>query len=71
MNTSERYTQISDRNFLALGVNHLAYVKTVEVDGKGGFSIHAADGTRMAVMANRDTAIATILRNDMEPVSLH
>ena len=71
MNTSERYTQISDRNFLALGVNDLAYVKTVEVDGKGRVSIHAADGTRMAVMANRDAAIATILRNDMEPVSVH
>lgn len=70
MNTSE-YTEISEQNFLSLGVNDLAYVKAVEVDGHRRVSIHAADGTQMAVMPSRDAAVATIIRNEMEPVSVH
>ena len=70
MNTTVN-SQISEQNFLALGVNDLAYIKAVEIDGQPRVSIHAADGTQVAVMPNRDAAIDTIIRNEMEPVSVH
>ena len=34
-------------------------------------SYAAADGTRMAVIPNRDLAFAVVRQNDMEPVSVH
>ena len=55
----------------ALGLPDLAYVKPVEIDGETGYAIYAADGNQMAILDDRDTAIAAILQHDMEPVSVH
>lgn len=54
-----------------LGVSQIAYVKPVVMNGAHGFAIHAADGTPMALTADRDVAIAAILRHEMLPVSVH
>lgn len=54
-----------------LGVSQIAYVKPVVMNGAHGFAIHAADGTPMALTADRDVAIAAILRHEMVPVSVH
>ena len=35
------------------------------------YAIHAADGTRLAVMDNRDAAYGAALENELVPVSLH
>ena len=71
MNTTERLEQISNQDFLALGVNDVAYIKPVEMGGQAVFAVHAADGQQIAVMANRDLAEAAIRRNEMEPLSIH
>ena len=54
-----------------LGVSHLAYVKPVVVNGSAGFAIHAADGTPMALAADRATAMAAIVQHEMLPLSVH
>lgn len=54
-----------------LGVSQIAYVKPVVMNGAHGFAIHAADGTPMALTADREVAIAAILRHEMVPVSVH
>ncbi len=54
-----------------LGVSQIAYVKPVVMNGAHGFAVHAADGTPMALTADRDVAIAAILRHEMLPVSVH
>ena len=54
-----------------LGVSHLAYVKAVVVNGTAGFAIHAADGTPMALAADRATAMAAIVQHEMLPLSVH
>ncbi len=59
------------RDFEALGLEQLAYVKPVEVDGRTAFAVHAADGTEIAVMSDREVARATIRQYDLEPVSVH
>jgi hypothetical protein len=67
----EGLKQLSARELGLLGINDVAYVKLVVEDGAQAFAVHAADGTRIAVMANRDLAFAVVRQNDMEPVSVH
>ena len=71
MITSESTTQISRQDLLMLGLNSVAYVKPVKVDGRRAYAIHAADGTKVSIMADHDVAFATIRQNNLEPVSVH
>jgi hypothetical protein len=67
----EGIRQLSARELGMLGMNDVAYVKRVVEKGKEAFAVHAADGTRMAVLADRDLAMAAVRQNDMEPASVH
>jgi hypothetical protein len=53
------------------GLETLAYIKTVIVDGQKLHSVHAADGTPLTVIAERDIAFATVRQHDLEPASVH
>jgi hypothetical protein len=68
---TETIRQISPRDLAALGLSHVAYVKPVTVEGRTAYSIHAADGTEMAVMADRDVAMSAIRVHNLEPMSVH
>ncbi len=65
------FRQITERDLAALGVQDLAFVKTVSVNDEVVYAIHAADGTQMALMSDRDVAFAAIRQNGLEPVSVH
>jgi hypothetical protein len=54
-----------------LGVQDLAYIKRVVIDGATGYAVHAADGTEIAVLPDRDVAFATVRQHDLEPLSVH
>ena len=54
-----------------LGIEEMAYVKTVTVEGEKMHSIHAADGTPLTVVADRKIAFATVSQHDMQPMSVH
>jgi hypothetical protein len=71
MQTIEQMRQMTANDLAMLGVQHIAYVKPVTVDGTAGFAIHAADGTQMAVIGDRDIAFAVVRQNELEPVSVH
>lgn len=62
---------MSDHDLAILGLQYVAYVKPIDVRGEPAFSIHAADGTEIAVLGNREIALATIRQHDMEPVCVH
>jgi hypothetical protein len=62
---------LSERELGVLGMEDVAYVKRIDVDGSDAFAVHAADGTQIAVMANREVAFAVVRQHDMEPVSVH
>ena len=64
-------TLLSARAFKALGIEEIAYVKPIVNDTGSTYAIHAADGTRLAIVEDRLVAFATIRRNDLEPASLH
>ena len=71
MHFIEGIRRLSARELGLLGVNDVAYIKRIVEDGKEGFAVHAADGTRIAVLADRDLAFVVVRQNDMEPVSVH
>ena len=54
-----------------LGVAQVAYIKQIVLDGAPAFAIHAADGTPMAVAAEREVAVAAVRQHEMTPLSVH
>jgi len=58
-------------DLVSYGIKTLAYVKPIVVDGQLFHSIHAADGTPLTVIAERDEAFALVRQNEMEPASVH
>jgi len=71
MNPTERFKQIDPKEFALLGMNDLAYVKRIVVNDEPSYAIHSADGTQVVVLADREIALATIRRHDLQPLSVH
>ncbi|MGA8758584.1 MAG: DUF1150 family protein [Stellaceae bacterium] len=71
MNSIERIQYMSASELAMLGVQDLAYIKRVVIDGATGYAVHAADGTEIAVLPDRDVAFATVRQHDLEPLSVH
>jgi hypothetical protein len=62
---------LSARDLGAFGIEDIAYIKTVTVDGRTLHAIHAADGTPLTVVSDRSLAFATVSQHDMLPQSVH
>jgi hypothetical protein len=62
---------ISEQQLAQLGLQQIAYVKPVDVDGTACFAIHAADGTPMAIAGGLDVAFAAIRQHEMVPAQVH
>jgi hypothetical protein len=62
---------MSAEQLAQLGMQQIAYVKPVVVNGSACFAIHAADGTPLAIARDLDVAIAAIVQHEMEPAQLH
>ena len=62
---------VSSHDLGTFGLETLAYIKTVTVDGQKFHSVHAADGTPLTVIEQRDIAFATVRQHDLEPNSVH
>ncbi len=61
---------LSNQDFLAFGVNQIAYIKPMNVMGKPVYTLHAADGSALAVIDDYNAAVMVVRQNDMEPVTL-
>ena len=68
---TEKLRILSKQDLAVLGVQHVAYVKRVVMQDDIVWSIHAADGTQLAVVDKRDVAFAAVKQYDLEPVSVH
>jgi|APAra7269097559_1048567.scaffolds.fasta_scaffold11492_2 hypothetical protein len=66
----ERIRHLSSQELLALGLKDVAYLKDVEVDGESVIAIHAANGLQIALLPDRNAAVAAALENGLAPVSL-
>ncbi len=67
----EAFTPLSAQDFLAFGLNDIAYVRSVEGPEDKQVGIFAADGTQMATVPSRELAFAAIRQHEMEPLSVH
>ncbi|MBV9735402.1 MAG: DUF1150 family protein [Acidisphaera sp.] len=68
---SPEIRHISASQLAQLGVSQIAYIKPVVMNGTPAYAIHAADGTPMAVAAERELAIAAIRQHDMTALLVH
>jgi len=59
------------RDFAMWGLQDVAYIRSIEVEGATAWAICAADGTGVGVAPERDLAFAVARQNDLEPLSLH
>lgn len=71
MKEFERIRQMSSRELALFGLQDLAYVKPVLANGVTAFAVHAADGTQITVLPDREIALATLRQHDLEPLSVH
>jgi len=67
----ERIRHMSSRELALFGMQDLAYVKAVLINGVTTFAVHAADGTQITVLPDREIALATLRQHDLEPLSVH
>jgi len=73
---NEQLRHLSSQDLALLGLSHIAYVRPISVDdegagGAGGYAVHAADGTQLAIASELELAYGAILEQDMHPVSVH
>jgi hypothetical protein len=71
MSETQWLGEISKAEFARLGIEQIAYVKQVVVNDVVGYSVHAADGTQIAMLPSRELATATLLQHDIEALSVH
>ncbi len=62
---------LSPSDLLVFGLNDIAYLKPANVNGQDVYAIHAADGSQLALVANREVGFAAMHQHELEPVSLH
>ena len=85
--TTMMTTMMTKEDFAGLGAPDLVYVREVKAadliaqavemkdvsiePGQLLYAVHSADGERLAVMLDRDTAFAAAMAHELEPVSVH
>jgi len=62
---------LSLADWARFGVQEIAYIRPVLVNGVRAIAIHAADGTPIGAAPNAELAIAAILQHEMEPALVH
>ena len=65
------HRRLSSNDFATWGVNVVAFVKTIEIEGQLVFAIHGADGHPLGVAPERDLAFSAVREHELEPLSVH
>ncbi len=71
MNALPDIRAITPQDLASLGMQNLAYLKALTLDGTPGIGIFAADGTQLAFAPTRALAVAAVREHDLHPVSVH
>lgn len=71
MTELERIRALTQQDLLMLGIKNIAYMKDIEVDGETAVALFAANGQQIAVMQDRQTAVAAAWQNGLAPMTLH
>ena len=68
---SPRLRRLSSADWASFGLEEIAYVRPVVVDGVNAVAIHSADGTPIGAAPTVDLAMAAIIQHEMEPARVH
>lgn len=73
MENTEFFSEpMSAQDFALLGIQQIAYIKSLTREGVDGFAVYAADGSEIAyIQKSREVAFATVRQHDLEPVDVH
>ena len=63
--------ELSSQDWARFGVQEIAYIRPVMVNGVPAMSIHAADGTPIGAAPNAELAIAAIEQHELAAVRVH
>jgi hypothetical protein len=63
--------QLSVQDWARFGVQEIAYIRPVVVNGVPAMSIHAADGTPIGAAPTAELAIAAIEQHELAAVRVH
>ncbi len=63
--------KLSPEGLALFGLETMAYIRPIEVNGRRVHVIHAADGTPLTVVMDREIAFITVRQNEMQPQSVH
>lgn len=70
-----RALRLSKQDFASWGLDQAAYVRPVSERRSDSdeirYTVHAADGRPLGTLESRDHAIAAIIGQGMEPLSVH
>jgi len=70
--TATVFTPLADDAFLSLGMQQIAYIKSVDLpDGAHAVAIFSADGKPMAAAATVEIAQALLRQHELEPALVH
>jgi hypothetical protein len=64
-------SDMSPQDLGTLGLNQVAFIKSVREEGGEHFVVHAADGMAVRLFPTRELAELAIRQSDLLPVSLH
>lgn len=71
MTELERIRALTPQDLLMLGIKNIAYMKDVEIDGETAVALFAANGQQIAIMQDRQTAVAAAWQNGLSPLTVH
>ena len=62
---------VSREDLAQIGMESLAYIRPVTINGRCFHIIHAADGRPISVATDRELAFIAVRQHEMNPVSIH
>ena len=63
--------QLSPMDWARFGLQQVAYLRPVLLNGVRAVAIHAADGTHIGAAPNLESAAAAVVEHEMAPVLVH
>ncbi|MDP7143364.1 MAG: hypothetical protein QF692_03020 [Alphaproteobacteria bacterium] len=69
--SDKKPSHLTAQDFLAFGVNQIAYIKPVQDDNGTAYSLYAADGTLISTFDSEERAATGALHNSLAPVIVH
>jgi len=71
LNPPLKLQDFSNQELMGIGLESVAYIRRVEVDGNHRYAVHGADGKVLSIAKDKSAALVAMLANDLEPVTLH